>query len=121
MRRRLFAWQLLMLVAIFGVWQLLTQPGLVPPIVWENPDRAAFFFGEPIRIFKVIWTWFTEGTIYQHLWVTLQETALAFLIGAALGLSMGLWLGLSPTASPLRLRPASSTGWAGTRRPATSW
>ena len=101
MRRRLFAWQLLMLVAIFGVWQLLTQPGLVPPIVWENPDRAAFFFGEPIRIFKVIWAWFTEGAIYQHLWVTLQETALAFVIGAALGLAAGLWLGLSPTAAAL--------------------
>src|SRR4030095_3631617 len=37
----------------------------------------------------------------QHLWVTLQETALAFVIGAVLGLLTGLWLGLSPTASTL--------------------
>ena len=101
MKRRLFAYQALLLVAIFAVWQVLTQPGLVPPFVWENPDRAAFFFGEPLKIFKVIWAWFTEGTIYQHLWVTLQETALAFVIGAALGLGTGLWLGLSPTASAL--------------------
>jgi NitT/TauT family transport system permease protein len=100
-KRRLFAYQALLLVAIFAVWQVLTQPGLVPPFVWENPDRAAFFFGEPLKIFKVIWAWFTEGTIYQHLWVTLQETALAFVIGAALGLGTGLWLGLSPTASAL--------------------
>jgi sulfonate transport system permease protein len=100
-KRRLLVYQALLLVAIFAVWQLLTQPGLVPPFVWENPDRAAFFFGEPLKIFKVIWAWFTEGTIYQHLWVTLQETALAFVIGAALGLGTGLWLGLSPTASAL--------------------
>ena len=42
-----------------------------------------------------------SGEIYQHLWVTLQETALAFVIGSVLGLAVGLWLGLSPTASAL--------------------
>ena len=93
--------QLGMLVAIFVVWQVLSQPDLVPPFVWDNPNRAAFFFGEPVKIFKAIWVWFTEGTIYKHLWVTLQETVLAFVIGSVLGLAMGLWLGLSPTASAL--------------------
>jgi len=101
MRRHLWIWQLAMLAAIFVVWQLLAQPNLLPSIVWENPDRAAFFFGEPVKIFKVIWVWFSEGAIYQHLWVTLQETALAFVIGSVLGLAFGLWLGLSPTASAL--------------------
>ncbi|MEP7068515.1 MAG: ABC transporter permease [Usitatibacter sp.] len=93
--------QVAMLVAIFVAWQVLSQPGLVPPFVWDNPDRAAFFFGEPVRIFGVIWVWFSEGGIYKHLWVTLQETALAFVIGSVAGLAMGLWLGLSPTASAL--------------------
>ncbi|HUQ28834.1 MAG TPA: ABC transporter permease [Usitatibacter sp.] len=101
MRRHLWIWQLAMLAALFVLWQVLAQPDLVPPFVWENPNRAAFFFGEPVKIFKVIWVWFTEGTIYQHLWVTLQETALAFVIGSVLGLAFGLWLGLSPTASAL--------------------
>ena len=90
-----------LLVALFATWQVLSQPGLVPPFVWDNPDRAAFFFGEPVKIFRVIWGWFTDGTIYPHLWVTLQETALAFAIGSVLGLAVGLWLGLSPTASAL--------------------
>ena len=93
--------QLGMLLAIFGAWQVLAQPGLVPPFVWDNPDRAAFFFGEPVKIFKAIWVWFSEGAIYRHLWVTLEETVLAFVIGSALGLAVGLWLGLSPTASAL--------------------
>jgi NitT/TauT family transport system permease protein len=101
MKRWLWLSQLAMLVAIFATWQVLSQPGLLPPIIWENPDRAAFFFGEPVKIFKVIWVWFTEGQIYQHLWVTLQETALAFVIGSVLGLAVGLWLGLSPMASAL--------------------
>ena len=101
MRRRLWIWQVAMLVAIFALWQVLAQPDLVPPLVWENPNRAAFFFGEPLKMFKVVWVWFADGAIYQHLWVTLQETALAFVIGSMLGLAFGLWLGLSPTASAL--------------------
>jgi len=101
MKRRLWIWQLVLLAALFAAWQVLTQPGLVPPFFWDNPDRAAFFFGEPVKIFRVIWDWFTEGSIYRHLGITLLETALAFGIGAVLGLAMGLWLGLSPTASAL--------------------
>jgi NitT/TauT family transport system permease protein len=93
--------QVAMLAGIFALWQVLSQPGLVPPFVWDNPDRAAFFFGEPVKIFKAIWVWFSEGTIYKHLWVTLQETVLAFVIGSVLGLAVGLWLGLSPAASAL--------------------
>jgi NitT/TauT family transport system permease protein len=100
-RRYLRLWQAGLLVVVFGLWQILAQPGLLPPIVWDNPDRAAFFFGEPLKIFHVIWVWFSGGEIYGHLWVTLQETALAFVIGALLGLVIGLWLGLTPTASAL--------------------
>ena len=98
MSRSLRFWQLALLALIFVVWQVLAQPDLLPPVVWDNPHRAAFFFGEPVKIFKVVWTWFSEGEIYRHLWVTLQETALAFILGSVAGLAMGLWLGLSPSA-----------------------
>ena len=101
MRRYLRVWQALLLVLIFVAWQVLTQPGLIPPFMWDNPDRAAFFFGEPLRIFGAIADWFSDGSIYRHLWVTLEETVLAFLIGSALGLAIGLWLGLSPLASAI--------------------
>jgi NitT/TauT family transport system permease protein len=103
MRNNRFLWviQITLLVVIFGAWHLLTTPGLLPNFVFENDDKAAFFFGEPLRIFKVIWVWFTGGEIYPHLWVTLQETALAFVIGTVSGLGVGLWLGLSPIASAI--------------------
>ncbi len=101
MSRALRFWQLALLALIFALWQVLAQPDLLPPVVWDNPHRAAFFFGEPVKIFKAVWTWFSEGEIYQHLWVTLQETALAFILGSVAGLAMGLWLGLSPSASAI--------------------
>ena len=95
-------WQLGLLVAIFAVWHVATKPGLIPPIVFENDQQAAFFFGEPLKIFIRIWAWFVvTGDIYQHLWVTLLETVLAFAIGTVSGLAVGLWLALSPTAAAL--------------------
>ena len=101
MKRYLRLFQAGLLLAIFAVWQVLAQPDLLPPFVWENPNRASFFFGEPVKFFQVIWEWFSGGTIYQHLWVTLQETVLAYVIGSVLGLAVGLWLGLSPMASAI--------------------
>jgi len=73
----------------------------LPPIYFDDPNKAAFFFGEPLKVFERVWDWFASGTIYAHLWVTLLETLLAFVIGTALGLAVGLWLALSPTASAL--------------------
>ena len=95
-------WQFGVLVLVFGTWHLLTTPGLVPPLVFENDRQAAFFFGEPLKIFARIFAWFfTNADIYPHLWVTLLETALAFALGTALGLGMGLWLALSPLAAAI--------------------
>jgi NitT/TauT family transport system permease protein len=95
----LWVWQALLLVAIFATWHVLTAPGLIPPVWFDNENKAAFFFGEPLKIFSAIWVWFTGGEIYEHLWITLLETMLAFAIGTLLGLAVGLWLGLSQTAS----------------------
>ncbi len=95
-------WQLGLLLAVFVVWYLLTTPGLLPNFMFENDRQAAFFFGEPLKIFARIWAWFvTHRDIYEHLWVTLVETVLAFAIGTALGLGFGLWLALSPMAGAI--------------------
>ena len=94
-------WQALLMVAFFAFWYVATSPTLLPPIYFDDPNKAAFFFGEPLKVAQRIWEWFATGTIYAHLWVTLLETVLAFAIGTALGLAMGLWLALAPTASAL--------------------
>src|SRR5438067_8299069 len=94
-------WQLLLLVALLAFWYIATSPTLLPPIYFDDPNKAAFFFGEPLKVFERIWDWFASGTIYAHLWVTLLETLLAFILGTASGLGMGLWLALAPTASAL--------------------
>jgi len=101
-RRNLRAWQLAVLVMVFAVWHLLTVPGLVPHFVFPDDNQAAFFFGEPLKVFGRIAHWFLlDADIYRHLGVTLLETVLAFGIGTALGLATGLWLALSPLAAAI--------------------
>ena len=98
---RLRIYQVLLLVAVLVAWHVLTAPGLLPNFYFERSNRAAFFFGEPIKIAGRIVDWFVTGEIYSHLWITLVETALAFAIGSVSGLLIGLWLGLSPMASAI--------------------
>ncbi|NBT75421.1 MAG: ABC transporter permease [Betaproteobacteria bacterium] len=91
--------QLALFVVIMVLWHLLTEPGLLPQLYFDNPNQAAFFFGQPLKVFAAIWDWFISGSIYSHLGVTLFETLMAFAIGTTFGLGMGLWLALSPAMS----------------------
>jgi NitT/TauT family transport system permease protein len=98
----LWLWQLSMLMALFVFWHVMTVPGLIPPMMFDNDRQAAFFFGEPLKMFERIWAWFVvDADIYQHLGVTLTETLMAFAIGAGMGLGGGLWLALAPMASAI--------------------
>jgi NitT/TauT family transport system permease protein len=89
--RSLVLAQVALLAVALIAWYGLTAIDVLPP----------FFFGEPVKVFAQLWLWFVSGKIYLHLGVTLLETVLAFGIGTLLGLAIGLWLGLSPTASAL--------------------
>ena len=97
-RGRLWFYQALLVAALFGFWYLMTEPILISEASAKN---TAFFFGKPLGVLKVVFDWFASGKIYPHLAITLWETFLAFVVGSVLGLVVGLWLALSPTASAL--------------------
>jgi NitT/TauT family transport system permease protein len=80
-------------------WFVLTEPGLVPAFFFSTDTQAAFFFGQPVKVLETLWAWVASGEILPHLGVTLLETLLAFLIGTASGLVVGLFLALNPLAS----------------------
>ena len=100
--RNLRFWQVGMLVAFFVFWHVMTAPGLLPHFLFTKENDAAFFLGEPLKIFARVWHWFVvKRDIYPHLWITLVETVLAFAIGTVAGLLMGMWLALSPMAAAI--------------------
>ena len=51
----LLAWQLLLLLALLLFWHVMTQPGLLPPLMFDNDRQAAFFFGQPLMVAHRIW------------------------------------------------------------------
>src|SRR2546423_8833505 len=97
--RMLRVWQVLLLIGFLAFWYVCTSPTLLPPIYFDDPNKAAFFFGEPLKVVERVWDWFSSGEIYPHLWVTLVETMLALVIGTLLGHELGLWLDLSASSS----------------------
>ena len=100
-RLRLRIYQVLLLVLCLALWHVFTSPTLLPPLYFAEANQAAFFFGEPLKVLARLVQWFVSGDIYQHLWVTLVETLLAFLIGTGFGVVVGLWLALAPVASAI--------------------
>ena len=66
--KHVHVWRLSVLAAVFVLWHVLTQPGLVPLFLFDNERQAAFFFGEPLAVFARIWRWFViDADIYRHL------------------------------------------------------
>ncbi|MFD1561756.1 ABC transporter permease [Paraburkholderia silviterrae] len=79
--------RVLVLVVVLGGWELAGRNK------WIDP----FFFSMPSLIFQQIVDWFVNGTsqgpLLLQVWVTLEETVLGFLIGAAGGVVCGVLLG----------------------------
>ena len=98
-RHRGLVWTLriAVLVAFFGVWEVLTTYLLDP-----------FYYSKPSLIAARLWEWFTVGTSKGSIWsnisVTLQEAVYGFVLGAVLGVVLGILFGrarlLAEVASP---------------------
>ena len=90
-RINLLLLQILVLVVSIGLWYVLTTYPvfgklLLPP----------FFFSNPVDVAKQIFAWFASGVIWKHLWVTLSEALLAFVIGSIGGVLVGFWFARQP-------------------------
>ncbi len=75
---------------VLGGWQLLTATKVLDP----------FFFGSPVGIVLRLVDWFQNGTAYgslwEQVWITLQESLLGFIAGVISGVFMGVLLGEIP-------------------------
>jgi sulfonate transport system permease protein len=86
---KLWAARIAAFVLVFGLWELLTAPGIkiVDP----------FFWGRPSGIVSTLKDWFQHGTeygsIWANIWVTLKEAVLGFVFGTITGVIVGIGLG----------------------------
>ena len=58
--------------------------------------RSPFFFSTPTDVAARVIKWFVEGTVWRHLWITLYEAMMAFIIGSAAGVVIGFWFARQP-------------------------
>ena len=90
-RARLLLLQFLVAAAAVAIWHV----GTTVPIFGE-PLLPPFFFSTPTDVAARIVKWLVEGTIWRHLWITLLEAMLAFLIGSLGGVLIGFWFARKP-------------------------
>jgi len=85
--RRVYFWRVFILVAFLGGWELASDTELIDP----------FFFASPSTIAARLYEWVTEGTsegpLWYHLWVTMEESLIGFFTGAIAGVIVGVALG----------------------------
>jgi NitT/TauT family transport system permease protein len=86
-RQRVLFWRGFILVVFLGGWELASQTEMIDP----------FFFAMPSTIAMRLWDWITEGTsegpLWYHLWVTMEESLIGFFTGSIAGVVAGVALG----------------------------
>src|SRR5260221_11137304 len=102
-RLTLLSLQILVAVVSLALWHVLSTVPiggviLLPP----------FFFSTPGDVARRVIKWFEPscwsldprcifgGTIWKHLWITLVEAMLAFVIGSVGGVLIGFWFARKP-------------------------
>jgi NitT/TauT family transport system permease protein len=75
-------------VAIIGGFLLLWE---IASGRWVEP----FLISSPSRIFTSLISGFHSGDLLQHTWVTFEEIAIGYPLGAIAGIALGYWFGRS--------------------------
>lgn len=86
-KQAVYFWRYLILVLLLGGWEIAAR------MKWIDE----FFFSRPSEIAARLYTWASEGTadgsLWYHLWVTMEESLLGFATGAVAGIVAGIALG----------------------------
>lgn len=83
-RESAFIWvsRFLILALIIGLWEFFAHIGIIDPFISSSPSR----------IIKTIKDLFLENDLFFHIWITIYETVLGFLIAVGLGYAIALFL-----------------------------
>lgn len=72
--------QIIILISIIVLWQVLTDIGIM----------NAFIYSSPLKVIQTIKSLFLTGDLIAHIWTTLYEIIIAFILGISLGFIIAL-------------------------------
>src|SRR6185437_7999178 len=90
-RAYLLLLQALVAIVGIGLWYVLSSYPIFGHVL-----LPPFFFSNPVDVAVQIVDWFATGVIWKHLWVTLLESILAFVLGSIGGVLVGFWFARQP-------------------------
>jgi len=96
------------------LWGLRVVFGIAGLLFWEMASRSLidpFWISRPSDIVLKLKGWYFTGFIFPHLWITLEEMAVGFVIGLVLAVAAGLLLGTRKTLADL-LDPFMMAIWS---------
>lgn len=82
-QKTIIIWQVLILVVFFASWELLSRYYIIDPLLFSSPTKVAVMLQEK----------FFDGSMINHLQITIFETILGFIIGTLAGIILAtvLW------------------------------
>lgn len=83
-KRIILLCQILIVVLILVSWELLSRYNIINP----------FIFSSPTKVIKTIYGLYIDNNLFNHIWVTVYETLISFIVGLliSLGISIILYL-----------------------------
>ena len=81
--------QLLILIVFILLWQILSDKGII----------NSFLCSSPIKVINTIFSLFNSNNLLIHIWVTLKEILISFILGSVLGILVAAILWWSPFIS----------------------
>lgn len=88
-RQKIHATQIFLLFTLLALWEISAKFG------WID----TFLFSSPSAVLDIFWIYFSNGTIWTHIGITMWETFIGFLIGTCFGTGIAILLWWWPTLS----------------------
>ena len=83
--------QLLILVSFIALWQILSYKGIINPFIYSSPSK----------VFLTIKNLAISGELLKHIYTTLSEIFISFILGITLGLLLAIIFYECPTLAKI--------------------
>lgn len=90
-KRAVFIWQIAIFIIFVLIWELASTFHFIDPLLFSSPSKVV----------HLIYTKLLDRTLIHHLYITLFETVLGFIIGTLLGIIIASMLWASKKAAKI--------------------